>query len=146
MAIYDQTFLTNMLTNFYKATGACTLTATGGTTQVVNPPFHLRLGTTTPTNTSAMTELSGTGYTAGGSSLGASFAGTVTAAAFTNANAVSWTAGSSWSTITSIEIWDTSGTPVRHLFGALSANITGVANTDTVQFGVASISVSLAAV
>jgi hypothetical protein len=141
----DQTFVNALLTNLFKCSTNTTITGgTGGTTQTVTPPFYLRLYTTTGTETASGTELSSaTGYTTGtGSSLGSVFAGTVSGGQFSNANAVSWSAGSSWTTVTGVEIWDHAGTPVRYLWGALTANITGVASGDTVQFAASSITVN----
>jgi hypothetical protein len=140
----DQTFVNALLTNLYKTSGNTTITGgTGGTTQTVTVPFHLRLYSVIGSETSSGTELTtSNGYTAGGSSLGTVFAGTVSGGQFSNANAVSWSATGSWTTAVAVEIWDTSGTPVRHLWGALTANISGVANGDTVQFAAASITVN----
>ncbi len=124
----------------------------GSITTTITTPLHLRLMTamgTTPANQNGHngTELtSATGYTAGGAAMGASnaasfgtFSGT-SPAAVTNINAVSWTVGSSWSTVVGVEIWDTTATPVRLAQGTLTSNITGASNGDTVQFASASVS------
>jgi len=122
-----------------------------GSIQAITQPYMLRLMTAMGSgngnvNGTNGTELSGTGYTAGGSTLGASapfgsFSSTAPTAS--NANAVSWSAGSSWSTVVGVEIWDsTTGTKLRWFQGVLSANITGVSSGDTVQFAVASISLN----
>jgi hypothetical protein len=142
----DQTFVNALLTNLFKTSTNTVITGgTGGTTQTVTVPFHLRLYSVIGSETASGTELTtSNGYTALGSSLGSVFAGAVSAGAFSNANAVSWSATGSWSTVVAIEIWDTAGTPVRYLWGALTANITGVANGDTIQFAASSISVSAA--
>lgn len=145
----DQTFVNGLLTNLYKTSTNTTVTAgTGGTTQTITVPFRLHLMTAVGTETSAGTELTtGNGYTSGynasgGSSLGTVFAGTVSGAQFSNANAVSWSATGSWTTVTSIEIYDSASSAIRHLWGTLSANISGVASGDTVQFASASITVN----
>ena len=118
----------------------------GGSAFTVTPPFHLRLMTTQGSNTSNGTELSGTlGYTTGGSSLGTTFCAAPSSGSMTNSNSVSWNATGTWSTVTSIEIWDTAGTPLRWLQGALTSSITGVVNGDTVQFAAASITVNASA-
>lgn len=141
----DQTFVNGLLTNLFKTSTNTTVTAgTGGTTQTVTVPFKLRLYTTTGTETATGTELSASGYTAGGSTLGTVFAGTVSGGAFSNANAVSWSATGTWTTVTGIEVWDSGGTPVRYLWGALTSSITGVVSGDTVQFAIASITVNAA--
>lgn len=139
------------------------MTDTGRTAQIFNywfaasgvaptaaaPPFHLRLMTAMGAGNGNVagsngTELAtATGYTAGGSSLGANPTfGTFSSAspaAVSNSNAVSWSAGGTWSTVVGIEIWDTAGTPVRYLQGTTTSNITGVVNGDTVQFAAGSI-------
>ena len=83
------------------------------------------------------------GYVATGATLGATFCAAPSAGQQTNSNAVTWSATAAWSTITSIEIWDSAATtPLRWLQGALTSNITGVANGDTIQFAVGSITVN----
>lgn len=143
----DQTFVNALLTNLFKTSTNTTITGgTGGTTQTVTVPFHLRLYTVAGSETASGTEATaGTapGYTAGGSTLGSVFAGTVASGAFTNANAVSWSATGTWSNIVAVEVWDTAATALRYLWGTITA-ITGVANGDTVQFAAGSISVSAA--
>lgn len=140
----DQTLVNTLLTNLYKTSTATTFTpGTGGTAFSITLPFHLRLYSVIGSETASGTELTtSNGYTAGGSSLGSVFAGSVSGGQFSNANAVSWSATGSWSTAVAVEIWDNAGTPVRHLWGALTANITGVASGDTVQFAAASITVN----
>lgn len=117
----------------------------GGSAFIVTPPFHLRLMTAQGSNTSNGTEYTTVnGYTAGGSSLGTTFCAAPSAATQSNSNAVTWTATGTWSTITAIEIWDTAGTPLRWLQGALTSSITGVVNGDTVQFAAGAITISAA--
>lgn len=96
--------------------------------------LHLRLMTAQGSNTANGTEsTSGNcpGYTAGGVviTFGANASGVSS-----SSNVPSWTSTGTWSTVTSVEIWDTAGTPLRWFQGALTASITGVANGDTVQF------------
>lgn len=123
----------------------------GGSIMTITQPYMLRLMTTMGSGNGNVNgtngiELSGTGYTAGGSTLGASAPfGTFSSTAPTasNANAVTWSAGSSWTTVLGIEIWDsTTGTKLRWFQGTLSANISGVSSGDTVQFAAASISLN----
>jgi hypothetical protein len=117
----------------------------GGTILTVTQPYHLRLmtamgsgnGNASGSNGTEATGSNCPGYTALGSTLGASspfgsFSSTAPSAS--NANAVSWSATGTWSTIVGIEIWDTAGTPLRWFQGTLTSNITGVVNGDTVQF------------
>lgn len=140
----DQTFVDKLLTNLFGTTsGNTTITpGTGGTAQTVTPPFMLRLTTgSVPTNTADGTQLTGTGYTAGGASLGSPFASAPAAGKFSNANPVSWTVQSNWTTVTGIEIWDSATAAVRYLFGALATPISGVGSGDTIQFSAGSITV-----
>lgn len=126
--------------NYWFASGSAPVAST--------PPFHLRLMTamgTSPGNTNGAngTELSASGYTALGSTMGASptFAtfSAGTPAAVGNSNSVSWSATGTWTTVVGIEIWDTAATPLRFLQGTTTSNITGVVNGDTVQFAAGSI-------
>jgi hypothetical protein len=114
-------------------------------------PFHLRLMTALGSGNGNVNGSNGTeatsgncpGYTAGGNTLGANPTFTTMSesspAAISNENAVSWSATGSWSTIVGVEIWDTAGTPVRWMQGAVTSNITGVSNGDTVNFAIGSI-------
>lgn len=106
----------------------------GGTAPTYPTALHLRLMTAQGSNTANGTEATSVncpGYTAGGVviTFGANASGVST-----SSNTPSWTATGSWATITSVEIWDIAGTPLRWFQGALTANITGVANGDTIQF------------
>lgn len=131
MAMFDQTDAGNLLAAILTNTAYTTVAAT-----------KIRLGTNTPTATAAMTELGGgTGYTTGGSSITWN---AISAAATSNSNTVSWTnSGSSWSLV-GLEIWDTAGTPLRHLFGTWTGQPVTVANGNTFQVASAAVAVSLA--
>ena len=78
-----------------------------------------------------MTELAGgTGYTTGGSSVAWN---AVSAAATSNSGTVAWTnSGTTW-TLVGLEIWDTAGTPLRHLYGSWTGQPISVANGNTFQ-------------
>lgn len=130
MAMFDQTDATNLLKAILNNTAYTTVAAT-----------NLRLGTNAPTATSNMSELAGgTGYTTGGSSITWN---TTSAAATSNSNTVSWTnSGTSWSLV-GLEIWDTAGTPLRHLWGTWTGQPVTVGNGNTFQVAAAGISVSL---
>lgn len=111
----------------------------GGSAPTFPTALKLKLLTAQGSNTSNGTEATSgncPGYTAGGVTVtfGASASGVSS-----STGTPSWTATGSWTTVTSIEIWDTAGTPLRWLQGALTASITGVANGDTVSFAAASI-------
>jgi hypothetical protein len=106
---------------------------------------HLRNMTAQGSNTSNGTEATSSncpGYTAGGVAMtwGAASSGQIA-----SSNSPSWTATGSWSTITSCEDWDTAGTPLRWLQGALTANITGVSNGDTVQYATGAVTANASA-
>jgi hypothetical protein len=142
----DQTLVNTLLKNLLCTTSAGTWNPTGGTSLTITPPLHLRLYTVAGSETASGTEsTSGNcpGYTALGNTMGSPSFSSPSSGAASNANAVSWNATGSWSTIVAVEIWDTSGTPVRILWGTIT-NITGVANADTVQFAAAAVSASAA--
>lgn len=83
------------------------LTAVGSFT-ATSSPLSLRLMVNAPTATVDGTELSGTGYTAGGKTITfASASGTSTGAVAANTNSLTWTNGgsSAWSVV-GWEIWD----------------------------------------
>src|SRR6266576_6716495 len=127
-------------------TSSATFTITpgtgGGSAFIITPPYKLRLMSTQGSNTSNGTELSTTGgYTAGGSTLGTTFCAAPSGGTQSNSNAVSWNATGTWATVNAIEIWDSAGTPLRWLQGAITA-ITGVVNGDTVSFAIGSITVN----
>jgi hypothetical protein len=143
----DQNLVNALLQAMFSSTTTFTVTpgTSGGSAFAFTPPYHLRLMTSQGSNTSNGTEATSgncPGYTAGGSSLGSQFCGAPSGGQQTNTNAVSWSATGNWATITAIEIWDTAGTPLRRLQGALTSSITGVANGDTVQFATGSVGVN----
>lgn len=98
------------------------------------------LGTSAPTATANMTQLTGTGYTAGGTVMTWT---TASAAATSNSSTASWTniSGSSWS-IVGLEIWNTAAT-TRHLWGTWTGQPITIANTNSFAIAAAGISVSL---
>jgi hypothetical protein len=131
MAMFDQTDATNVLKAILTNNAYTTVAAT-----------HIRLGTNAPTATANMTELGGgTGYTTGGSAISWS---AVSAAATSNSGSVSWTNGSggAWSLV-GLEIWDTAGSPLRHLWGTWTGQPVSVANGNTFQVAAAGVAVSL---
>lgn len=103
----------------------------------------LRLGSTAPTAGSAMTELTGTGYTTGGTTISwGAVSGTPPTS--TNSAAITWTnsSGSAWS-IVGGETWDTAGTPLRWLFGNWNGQPIAVANLNAFQLAIGGASASL---
>jgi hypothetical protein len=146
----DQTRANAIIQALFTSSTTFTITpgTSGGSAFTMTPPLKIRLMTAQGTNTSNGTEsTSGNcpGYTAGGVSLGSSGFAAPSGGQQTNNNSASWSATGSWSTVTAIEIWDSAGTPLRWLQGALTSNITGVANGDTVQFAVGSITINASA-
>ena len=140
----DQTRVNWMLQAFFTASATATFTpgTGGGSALVITPPYKLRLMSTAGSNTSNGTELTTTGgYTAGGSSLGTTFCAAPSGGTQSNSNAVSWSATGTWATVNGIEVWDSAGTPLRWLQGAITA-ITGVVNGDTVSFAIGSITIN----
>jgi|SwirhisoilCB2_FD_contig_31_27872730_length_908_multi_2_in_0_out_0_2 hypothetical protein len=130
MACFDQSDATRVLNAELKATNY-----TAATT------VSTRLGTNAPTATVNMTELTGTGYTAGGT---VTTFNTASAAATSNSSTASWTNGSggTWS-IVGLEIWGNEGTPLRHMFGSWTGQPISVANGNTFAVAAAGITVSL---
>jgi hypothetical protein len=130
VAMFDQTDATNILAAILNDVAYVTVTAT-----------KIKLGTNAPTATSDMTELGGgTGYTTGGSSISWN---AVSGASTSNSGTVSWTnSGTSWSLV-GLEIWDTAGSPLRHLWGTWTGQPITVANGNTFQVSASNVAVSL---
>jgi hypothetical protein len=146
----DQNRVNAILQAYFTSSTSFTVTpgTGGGSAFTVTPPYHLRLMTTQGSNTSNGTEATAgncPGYTAGGLTLGTTFCAAPSGGSCSNSNVVSWSATGTWTTITSVEIWDTAGTPLRYLQGALTSSVTGVVNGDTVQFAGGSITVNASA-
>ena len=99
-----------------------------------------RLGTNNPTASVDMTELSGTGYTTGGTVT--TFAA-ASGQSSSNTSTMSWTngSGSTW-TINGIEIWDEAGSPVRWLFGSWTGAPISVANGNSFSVAAGGIAVT----
>lgn len=129
MAMFDQTDATNLLAAILNNTAYITVATT-----------NIRLGTSAPTATSNMAELSSGGYITGGSLISWN---AVAAAATSNSGTVSWTnTGSSWSLV-GLEIWDNAGIPLRHLWGTWTGQPVTVANGNTFQVAPAGVQASL---
>jgi hypothetical protein len=103
--------------------------------------LKIKLGTTAPTSTSNMTELTGTGYTAGGTT--ATF-NAASAGATSNSSTATWTntSGGNWTGIVGIEIWDTGG-PTRHMYGNWTGQPIVVANGNSFAIAAAGVAISL---
>jgi hypothetical protein len=148
----DQTLVNTLLSNLLRTTATATWAPTGGTSLTILPPLHLHLFTTTGTEAATGTEMSSvTGYTAGypagGLTMGTTAFTALSAGTTGNTNAVTWTAGTTWTqAINGIEIWDDSATAVRILWGALTAAIGAsvVVSGDTVTFAAGAITLNAA--
>jgi hypothetical protein len=142
----DQTLVNTLLSNLLRGTAAGTWAPTGGTSLTITPPLHLRLYQVTGTEAATGTEQTGTnGYTTLGSTMGAPSSNALSSGATANTNQVQWTASGTWANATNgIEIWDTSATPVRILWGALGLAIAAnaVVSADTVTFAAGAITIS----
>lgn len=132
MAALDQGTANNVL-DALLGTAAFTATTT---------PLTTRYGTSAPSATTNMTQLSGTGYTTGGytttwnaASGGPQNATNITVLSSTNGS------GGTWS-IVGIELWDSAGTPKRKFFGSWTGQPITVANGNTFAVAAAAISVS----
>lgn len=128
-----------LLQAIYCLTATTTYTpgAGGGSAFAVTPPFFLRLETAQGSNTANGTELSATGYTALGNTMGSPAFGTPAAGVIASANAVSWTAGAAWSAVVAVSIWDSAATKLRYLQGAITS--VTLANGNTLNFATAAI-------
>ena len=145
----DQALVNTLLSNLLHASTTATWTpGTGGTSLTITPPITLRLFSVTGTETTTGTQITtgnSPGYVTNGSSMGTNAFAAFSSGAATNSNQVQYTATGTWTAgVTAIECFDSSGTPVRILWGALTTAIAAnaVTNTDTVTFAAASISAS----
>lgn len=129
MAMFDQTTAGNLL-NAILHNNSFTTAATVNTL----------LGTSAPTATSNMTQLTGTGYTTGGTVMTFNAA---SAAATSNSSTATWTNGSggTWS-IVGVEVWNNALT-VRYLFGSWTGQPVSVANGNAFAVAAAGVAISL---
>lgn len=141
MAAIDNTQISNIL-NATTPTGAA---GVPGTFTALNAAaMKVRLNSAASTASAAGTELTGTGYTAGGTAVPAQSTASSAGSAVTlpATSALSWVNGSggTWS-IVSMDL--TSGAGVRAWFGNFTGQPISVANGNTFQIAVAGVSVSL---
>ena len=132
----DQTRATHILA----ALGINTGTATVGV-DTITGPIHMRLFTVNGTDAATGTELATSGgYTAGGASVGM---GTAASASIASNAAVSWTSMPS-TTLTGMEEWDSSATPLRLFWAPWTAGTIVVASGNTFTVASGSLTNSLA--
>jgi hypothetical protein len=118
----------------------------GASVPTITEPYHLRLMTTAGSNTSNGTEAtSGScpGYTAGGVTMGSPSFAANSSGVSASANSESWTATGAWSAILGIEVWDTAGTPLRWLQGAVTS--VTLANGNTLSFAAGAVTANASA-
>jgi hypothetical protein len=139
MGAKDQALVSNIL-------NATLPTATGGkpaafTAYNTTSAMLMRLDSTLATASAMGTQLSGTGYTPGGSALGASTPSSAGSAVTLPASALSWTngSGSAWS-IVSLDITDAA--PTRTWFGPWNGQPISIANGNTFQVAANAVSAS----
>jgi hypothetical protein len=141
MAGIDNTMISNIL-NATTPTGASgapgSFSALGGTAMKV------RLNSAASTASAAGTELTGTGYTAGGTAVPAASTASSAGSSVTlpATSALSWTNGSggAWS-IVSMDLTSSAGT--RAWFGNFNGQPISIANGNTFQVAVGGIAISL---
>lgn len=142
MAGIDQAMASKML-NQTTPTGTSGAPGSFGSA-LAGSAMKVRLNSTASTASAQGTELTGTGYTAGGASVPA--ASTVSSAGsnvtLPASSALSWTNGSggAWS-IVSFDLTDSAGT--RTWFGNFTGQPVSVANGNTFQVAVGGISIGL---
>lgn len=108
------------MANITQAEAQHLLDASNGTTAYTNPtgPVKVRLTTSTPTSTSAGTEVSGGSYAA--QSITFSAASAATPSASSNSGTLTYTSMPA-TTVTGVDEFDSNGTPFRRWFGLLTA-------------------------
>lgn len=120
--------------------------APGAWTALNAGAMKIRLNSTASTAAAYGTELTGTGYTAGGTAVpGASTASAAgSSVTLPHGGSLSWanTSGSQWS-IVSLDITDAAVTPVRCWFGNFTGQPVLVANGNTFQIAADAITVGL---
>lgn len=141
MAAIDQTMVSNIL-NATTPTGASG--APGSFSAVGGTAMKVRLNSTASTASAAGTELTGTGYTAGGTVVPAASSASSAGSSVTlpASSALSWTNGSggAWS-IVSMDLTSSAGT--RTWFGNFNGQPISVANGNTFQIAVGGVTISL---
>jgi len=142
MAAIADTMVSKIL-NQTTPTGAAGIPGSFGTALSASA-MKVRLNSGLSTASAAGTELTGTGYTAGGTALGTASTASSAGSAVTlpAGSALSWVNGSggSWS-IASMDLTDNAG--VRCWFGPFTGQPVLVANGNTFQLAVAGCSISL---
>jgi len=112
-----------------------------GTALTVTTPIKARLMTANGSDSANGTELGTSGgYTAGGATI--TFGSAASGGTISNTVAVTWT-NMPATTIVGLELWDSTGTPVRLWWGALASSKT-VASGDTFEFAIGAVTCTIA--
>lgn len=130
----DQTRANEVLTWMHGGSAPTALTA----------PIHVRIYTVIGTATAAGTEVAtGGGYTSGSGAPTVTWAAAATGSQATNA-AVNITNYPRVENVAAVEIWDSTGTPKRVEYGAISGGAKSMAAGDTLSFASGAITSALA--
>lgn len=142
MAAIDNALISKIL-NQTTPTGTAGIPGSFGTA-LSTSAMKVRLNSTASTGSAAGTELTGSGYTAGGTALGTASTVSSAGSAVTlpAGAALSWTnaSGGAWS-IVSMDLTDNAG--VRTWFGNFTGQPVSVANGNTFQIAIGGVSISL---
>lgn len=142
MAAIDNAMISKLL-NQTTPTGTAGIPGAFGTA-LSTSAMKVRLNSAASTASAAGTELTGSGYVAGGTALGTASTASSSGSAVTlpAGSALSWTnaSGGAWS-IVSMDLTDNAG--VRTWFGNFTGQPISVANGNTFQIAVAGVSISL---
>lgn len=142
MAAIDQAMVSKML-NQTTPTGTGGIPGSFGTALSASA-MKVKLTSTASSASASGTELTGTGYVAGGTALGTASTASSAGSSVTlpAGSALSWTNGSggNWS-IVSLELTDNAG--VRVWFGNFTGQPVVVANGNTFQIAVGAVTISL---
>lgn len=112
-----------------------------GTALTVVTPIKARLMTANGSDSANGTELGTSGgYTAGGATI--TFGSAASGGTISNTAAVTWT-NMPATTIVGLELWDSTGTPVRLWWGTLASSKT-VASGDTFEFAIGAVTCTIA--
>lgn len=112
-----------------------------GTALTVTTPIKARLMTANGSDSANGTELGTSGgYTAGGATI--TFGSAAASGSISNTAACTWT-NMPATTVVGLELWDSTGTPVRLWWGALSSSKT-TASGDTFEFAIGDVTCTLA--
>ena len=134
MAAIDAAMVSKILNATTSITAFSTLTTA----------MKVRLASTASTASAPGTEITGTGYTAGGAVIAFTTSSAGSAVTGPTGSAINWTngSGSPWS-MQSLDITDSAGTPIRTWFGNFTGAPVAVAAGNVFQLAVNAVSIAL---